>query len=377
MRATILALSLCLCFSFSKAQNFDKAKMDSFFTTIERFDEGMGSISIFQDGREVYQKSYGYADVENRTKANSTTKYRIGSITKTFTATIIMKLIEEGRLSLSSKLADYYPQVENSKEITIQHLLQHRSGISNFTASADYFSWNTQPHTKKQLLKRIISGGANFKPDEKAEYSNSNYVLLTFIAEDVTNKKYADLLNEIIIYPCKLENTYVGSRIKRKKNEAYSYTKPSGWEKEKETDMSIPSGAGSIISTPSDLNTFYSCLFAEKIVNKQSLMSMMTLKDNLGLGLFKVPFYDMVGYGHRGGIDGFLANVFYFPENGITVALAANGVVYPLKDILIGTLSIYYGKSYKLPEFSSEVVVLKEDLNKYLGIYFTPAFLLN
>ncbi|MDL2243322.1 beta-lactamase family protein, partial [Bacteroidales bacterium OttesenSCG-928-J19] len=104
MKAKLLALCLFLISLGCYAQSFDRAQMDSLFSLIEDNEKGMGALSIFQDGQEVYQRTYGYADLENRQKANKETKYRIGSISKTFTATVIMKLIEEGKLSLDTFL---------------------------------------------------------------------------------------------------------------------------------------------------------------------------------------------------------------------------------------------------------------------------------
>ncbi len=375
MKYRIIVFTILLGVNLAlSAQSFDKQKMDSLFSIIEKYDRGMGSVSFFHNGKEVYQKNYGYADLEKKSKNDASTKFRIGSISKTFTATIILKLVESNKLSLSAKLSDFYPQLQNADKITMAHLLQHRSGIANFTNVADYLQWNTEKQTKEQLLSRIASGGVSFEPNEKFEYSNSNYVLLTCIAEDVTGKTFSELLQEIIVQPCHLKNTFVGSRINTDHNEALSYTKLSEWKLEKETDMSIPQGAGFIVSTPFDLNTFLNCLFEGKLVGEESLKQMTTVIDNFGLGLIRVPFYDMKGYGHTGGIDGFQANAFYFPEEKVSIALASNGVVYPLNDIIVGSLSIYFGKAYQLPPFSETITLTAEELDIYLGVYSTSAF---
>lgn len=375
MKSKIIVLTLLLGINLtSRAQSFDKQKMDILFSVIEKNDKGMGSVSIFHNGEEIYRKSYGYADLEKRIKNDSSTKFRIGSISKTFTATIIMKLAESKKLSLSTTLGNFYPQIKNADKITIAHLLQHRSGIANFTNVADYMQWNTEKQTKEQVLNRIASGGVSFEPNEKFEYSNSNYVLLTFIAEDVTKKKFPELLQEIIIGPCGLKNTFVGSQIDMDNNEALSYVKLSEWKQEKETDMSIPLGAGAIVSTPFDLNTFLNYLFEGKLVAEESLKQMTTVIDNFGLGLIQVPFYDMKGYGHTGGIDGFQANAFYFPEEKVSIALTSNGVVYPLNDIILGSLSIYFGKAYRLPQFKETITLTAEELETYLGVYSSSAF---
>lgn len=364
---------LITCTSLSKAQNFDTSKLDSLFSLIETYEKGMGCISIFQEGKEIYQRAYGYSDVETEIKNSTNTKFRIGSVSKTFTATIVMKLVEEGKLSLVSKLSDYYPQIPNSGNITIEHLLWHRSGICNFTDMDGYTEWNTQKQTKEELLNRIISGGVSFNPDEKFAYSNSNYVLLTCIVEDITGKNFSDLLNEIVIVPCNLNNTYVGGNINRNNREAYSYSKhSSNWKKTSETDMSIPLGAGFIVSTPYDLNIFLHCLFSGKVVNKESLSKILTLKDNFGFGLFQVSFYDNIGYGHTGGIDGFQSNAFYFPESKLSIALIENGVVYMLSNIIKGCLSVCFGKNYDLPVFIDTIELTGKELDKYLGIFSSP-----
>jgi CubicO group peptidase (beta-lactamase class C family) len=368
----ISVFTLLVSLNILKAQSFNHSKIDSLFSRIERFDKGMGTISIFQNGKEIYQKNFGYSNIENGVKNSSETKYRIGSISKTFTATIIMKLIEEGRVALDSKLVDYYPQIPNASKITIEHLLQHRSGIPNFIEVEDYMEWSIDKQTKKELLGRIISGGTSFEPDEAFQYSNSNYVLLTYIAEDITEKSFSDLLNDIIVIPCNLKNTYVGEAIKSGNGEAYSYVKLSlGWKKLSETDMSVPQGSGFIVSTPFDLNLFLHCLFSEKIVNKRSLNKMLDLKDNFGLGLLQVPFYGEIGYGHTGGIDGFQSNAFYFPESKVSISLIENGVAYMLNNILVGCLSIYFGKDYDLPTFVQAIELTSEKLDKYLGVYST------
>lgn len=355
-------------------QNFDLVKMDKLFKAIEDNNRGMGSLSIFKDGKEVYSRSYGFADVEKKAMADANTKYRVGSISKTFTATIVMKLVEEQKLQLSAKLSDYYPQIKNADQITLDELLQHRSGIQNFTSYPDYGEWNTKKQSKDQLLTRIASGESTFAPGSKMDYSNSNYVLLSFIAEDVTGKSFSSLLQEFITVPCGLKNTYVGGVIGAKKNEAHSYSMLSDWSKQSETDPSIPLGAGSLVSTPHDLNIFFSQLFAGKIISAQSLEQMTLLKDNFGFGLFLVPFYTMVGYGHTGGIDGFASNAFYFPAENVSIALTSNGVVYPLNDIIVGALSIYFGKPYELPVFPKTVKIEASELIKYLGVYSAPTF---
>lgn len=355
------------------ARDFDRAKMDSLFFLIEQNDCGMGSFSLFEDGKEVYAKTYGYAVLDKKQKPDVNTRYRIASISKSFTATIVMKLIEEGKLRLDDKLDKYYPQIENANEITIEMLLRHRSGIYNLTNANDYLEWHTQKFTKDQLLGKIYDGGSLFMPNQQFAYSNSNYILLTFVIEDVTKDSFANALEKYIVKPCDLKNTFVGSVINIENNEALSYTKLGEWKLEEETDMSIPLGAGFLVSTPTDLNKFYFSLFREKIVNKHSLGLMTQVQDNFGLGLFRVPFYSSIGYGHSGGLDGFHSNAYYFPDEKIGIAVTSNGLVFPLNDIVKTALEIYTGKDTQLPQFDAGVTLTEEDLSKYLGVYSSEA----
>lgn len=352
----------------SEAQTFDANKLDSLINYIDKNNRGMGSISLFHEGKEIYQKSCGYENLGDSVKATAKTKYRIGSISKTFTAAIIMKLVQDKKLTLETTLSEFYPQIENADKITISHLLQHRSGIDNFT-DHDYYSFNTQAHTKEKLLEKIGSHSNKFEPDEKIQYSNSNYVLLTFIAEDVSKRKYSELLQRYISKPCSLKNTYAGGKINPNEYEAFSYKKNTNWELDSETDMSIPLGAGNIVSTPTDLNKFLFGLFDDKIIKTEKLYQMLKLKDNYGYGIFQVPFYDKKGFGHTGGIDGFHSAAYYFPDEKLSIAITSNGMAFPINDIIIGALSIYFGKKYDFPEFKEAVTIDSDDLEKYLGVY--------
>ena len=368
-----LIIAFIFCTNCHHAQDFDKAKIDSLLTIIENTDKGMGSVSLFKDGKEIYSRAYGFADVEQKKKADLSTKYRVGSITKSFTAAIILKLQEEGKLSLSQKLNDFYPNIINADLISIEDMLGHQSGIFNVTSENNYLDWNTKAISKQEMLDKIIANGSRFKPGKGFEYSNSNYILLTFIAEDVTDESFANLLDKYIIKVCGLKNTRWGGKINAAQNEAYSYAKSDTWKKQSETDMSIPLGAGAIVSTPYDLNLFYHCLFEGKIITAESLKQMTSIKNNFGLGLFQLPFYELIGLGHNGGIDGFVSNAFYFPSEKTGIAITTNsGVSFPLNDIVVGVLSIYSNMDYDFPEITEAVSITSEELDQFLGIYSTP-----
>jgi len=349
-------------------QQFDKAKLDSYFDSLEANDKFMGSVAVSKDGALIYSKSVGYCDIENNKKANKDSKYRIGSISKTFTSVLVLKAVEENKLDLNQTIDQYFPSIENAKKIEIKHLLNHRSGIHNFTNDVSYLEWNTQAKTEEELVEIIAKGGSDFEPDSQAEYSNSNFVLLSFILEKELGKSYAELLQHYIIEPIGLENTSFGGKIKVDNNECNSYQFTGEWELQSETDMSIPLGAGGIISTPVDMTTFSDALFSGKILKSESLEMMKTIKDNYGNGLFQIPFYDKVGYGHNGGIDGFSSTFAHFEDGNISYALTSNGANYVTNNISIAVLSAVYDKPYELPNFTT-YDLSAEELDKYLGVY--------
>lgn len=354
---------------------FDVARMDSLFMHIEQHDKGMGSLSIFSNGTEVYNNTLGMANRELQLEPDAETKYRIGSISKIFTASIILQLVDEGVLQLNTPLSAYYPEIENAERITIEMLLQHRSGIFNFTSAPEYTSYMEQPITREGMLEKIKSNRNVFEPNARYEYSNSNYILLTLIAEKITGQAYATLVRQRVCEPCSLANTYYGGPISADRNEAQSYRKGvNGWGLATETDMSIPMGAGAIVSTPHDLNQFLNCLFTQPLISETSLNEMTNIADGYGLGVTQIPFGTKRAYGHDGGIDGFISMSYYFPQERVAVSYTGNGVDMAVNDILIGMLSIYFERNYTFPDFSPAISVTAEELEAYLGVYSSPSF---
>lgn len=336
--------------------SFDRQKLTNYLNTLNQEQKFMGSVAIDSAGTEVYNRSFGLINKQGDiVKADTQTKYHIGSITKTFTATMIMQLVEEGKLSLSTKLADYYSDIPQADSITIEHLLRHQSGLYNFTKAHDYIEWKTEQRSKEQMLEEFRNYSPQFTPGSKTRYSNTNYVLLSYIIEDITGTSYAKQLKKRITAPLELQHTYYGDGIDPAENEAASFRyRDEQWNAMPETDMSIPSGAGAIVSTPDDLTDFIYALFEGKLVSEQSLEKMTSFENRMGIGLIKSPFYNTFTYGHSGTIDGFRSHLAYFPDQKVAMAITANGMNYKMNDILIGIPSIYFGKDFEIPNFDTQ-----------------------
>lgn len=372
MKLLLFASLYFLTFA-SFCQQFNRQKMDSLFNIIETKDQGMGSVAILKNGELIYDKAYGYSDFESKEKANSETVYRIGSISKTFTATLVMLAAEEGLLDLSDKLSEYYPEFPNSKNISLEHLLRHQSGLYNFTNSPDYTSYMNKPLSKDEVLEKLMVGGFNFAPGEKLEYSNTGYVLLSYILQDVYEMPYEQILREKITAPLNLDKIRFGHDINPEAGEAYSYQKMGQWNKLPETYTGIPMGAGAIIANATQLSQFFDGLFSSEIVSNSSLEKMKKMDKTAGIGLFPIPFNNKIALGHNGGIDGFQSVSLYFPEENLSFTILNNAVVTPINNILIGMLSIYFDTPYELPSFE-QAEVSTEELEALTGIYSSESF---
>lgn len=361
-------------FFTSFSQSVNTAKLDEYFNALEKNHKVMGSFALAKDGKIIYSKAVGFADAETGQKADINTVYRIGSISKTFTAVLIMKAVEDKKLKLDDLLSKFYPQIKNSEKITIENLLQHRSGIRNFTDDAEYFSYNTQPITEQKLLEIIIKVGSDFDPGAQYKYSNSNYSLLAFILERIYKKPYAEQIQEKITKPLNLKLTKVGTKINTKNNIANSYTFfENQYEKSSETDMSVPVGAGSLVSTPSELLIFINALADGKLVSKESLQKMQNYMDHYGYGIVEVPFNGKTGFGHNGGIDDFQSVLYYFPDGNISFSMITNQSNFDNNSISIAALNAAYGMDFQIPSF--QIIELKEEeLKPFAGTYSNPEF---
>lgn len=371
---SLIFLLFALCFN-AFSQNFDKAKLDQFFDALSANNKGMGSLAISKDGNVIYSRAVGKSNIGDKgyIAADAKTKYRIGSITKMFTATLVFGLVEEGKLKLEDTLDKFFPEIQNAKKITVAQMLNHHSGIHNFTDDAKYYlSYSRRPQTREQILAIIAATKPDFEPGAKAAYSNSNFVLLGYIVEKVSGKSYKDILNEKIVSKINLPDTFYGGKINGANNESLSFDWIDGaWKVLGETDMSIPGGAGAIVSTPTDLTKFITALFDGKLVSQKSLDQMKTISDNFGYGILQFPYNDKKLFGHTGGIDGFGSMLVYLPEEKLSVAYISNGTVYPINNIILAALAVYHNKSFTVPTFKP-LELSDEELAKFAGVYATP-----
>lgn len=366
MKKTLFLFAFLLSLTVSAQESTRFRKMDSLLTYLNTNNRFMGQLSIREGDNVVFSKAYGVPG--SKLQPDGYTKYKIGSITKTFTAVMIMQLVEEKRLKLDDKLKKFYPQIPNADKITINDLLRHRTGIPDYV-NADSTANMTLAIGKKEMLAKIAAYQPVFEPNTKAEYSNSNYYLLGCIIEDITKTPYKTNLKNRIVNKLKLRNTYMVDKTDTERNEVVSYIyNGEQWEAIPEWDMSLPFAAGAISSTANDLTAFMRAIFSGKLLKPSSVDEMTQLRESYGIGLVTFPFGERKFFGHTGGIEGFKSVVGYYPAEKLGISLIVNGDNFNRNDIMIGILSIYYKMPFAFPNVKS-VKVNETVLKSYEGTY--------
>ena len=363
---TFTALVCAACTACSQ-QTIDQ-QLDDYFDALDG--HFMGSIVVQQDGKTIYQRSLGWSDVENQIPATAETQYRIGSISKTFTAVLVLKAAADGRLSLNDPIAKYFPdaQIPNAERITIDQLLQHRSGLVDIVNDKpyEYLTYFTTPQTRQQILERVAAAGTNFEPGSEYRYCNTGYNLLGYILEDVWGKPFAEIVSEQIVNPLDLRHTRYSEAINPQRGDARSYSLLDGWQVQPETDASVAIGAGALASTPADLAKFGAALVGD-IFGNNIFEQMKEVKDAYGRGLVQFTYGDQIGYGHAGLIDGFGSKLVVF--DNVTVAFCSNGADYDANLIVPTVLDVLNGKKIDLPKFDKYLKLSPEQLASYTGVY--------
>lgn len=208
----LVTISSTLLQPVNAQSDINTDKLNEFFTALHENDQFMGSVAVMKGDEMVFESAYGIIS-EDGVPATPESIYRIGSITKSYTATMILQLADRGDLTKSTTLDTYFPEMPNAGQITVEQMLRHQSGLVNFTSLPDYMEYFTNSRSRDDMLKLFTSVGTSFEPGENTEYSNTAYVLLGYIIEEVTGMSYADGLRMMITEPLGLTSTYFASGI--------------------------------------------------------------------------------------------------------------------------------------------------------------------
>ena len=307
--------------------------IDNYYTSLKGKEASGIAVLAAKDGKVLYKKGFGYADIKNKIPVTPDTKFRIGSVTKQFTAAAILKLQEKNLLSVNDKLSKFIPDFPRGDEVTIHHLLTHTSGIHSYTGKNDFVSRVTKTISPDSLVAEIKRDTYDFNPGERMLYNNSGYFLLGYIISKVSGKSYEAYLKETFFDPLKMENTgvhYAGIKLK---NEAKGYANANDKNEAINWDMSWAGAAGAMYSTVDDLMKWNEALHSGKVLDKKSLDAALTpavlkngdeppMKYGYGLMFSKYRGADIISHG--GGLHGFITQLAYYPKEKLTVVMFSN-----------------------------------------------------
>jgi CubicO group peptidase (beta-lactamase class C family) len=325
------------------------AKSEAMIEPFVDADQFSGSVLVAKNGVPVLRKAFGLANREWDIKNTPDTKFRIGSITKQFTATAILQLVEAGKLSIDDPVSKYYAESPTAwNAITIRQLLTHTSGIPSFTGIPHFFEEQARlDRTPEEIIKLTQDKPLDFAPGSKYSYDNTGYVILGYIIEKVSGERYADYIQHHIFDPLgmKASGYDVSATIIPKRASGYSRDKDH-YANARFISMTEPYAAGSLYTTVDDMLTWDQAIYAAKLLTPASLQAMFTDHGHgYGFGWVIDEQYGHPHYVHAGGVNGFITRFDRFPEDKLTVVVFSNedSAVVPLVRIADGLAAIYLG----------------------------------
>lgn len=347
---------------------------------VERF---MGSVLVAKSNNIVFIKGYGLANREHEIPNRPHTKFRIGSITKQFTAICILKLQEEGKLNLNDPVSKF---VENSPEhwskVTIRHLLNHSSGIPSYTGLPDYLSFSRFHWPPEKIIKRFIDKPLEFGPGEGSKYSNSNYFLLGYIVQKSSGMRYEDYLDATVFKPLGMINSGYDhfERILPHRATGYSHN-GTGWKNAAYVDTSVPFAAGALYSTVEDFFLWYQCWREQNILSESSWKAMTTPSTNTrrsgGFGIFVLEQFGYKVFEHGGLVNGFRSFMSWCPDADLFICAFGNTDSARSDAVVKNLAAIVFGKPIVLPRQRNAVKLSLEQLRPLAGRYeLKPNFIL-
>lgn len=339
----------------------DKAiEIEKFVSEYHNIKEFNGTVLVSQNNKVIFEKAYGLANFEWQIKNTLDTKFRIASITKQFTAMLIMQLVEEKVLKLDAPISEYLKDFRKDigDKVTIHHLLNHTSGIPNYLRIKNFRkNISRNNYSVDEFTKQFCSDDLDFEPGTKFTYSNSGYFILGNIIEKVTNQSFESVLNDKILSPLGMHNTGYDNSSVIIKNRASGYDKKlNGYVNTGYLDMSIPYAAGSMYSTVRDLLLWDNALYTESLLSKNSIKKMFKVSKHrnyaYGWEVNEIPTFKLgkkvTSINHGGGINGFNSSITRILQDKYLIVILNNTGGAPMGALNKGITNILYGKPYKL-----------------------------
>jgi CubicO group peptidase (beta-lactamase class C family) len=361
------ALFVLSCLVASSASTIAADSADRIDALLGKYQElGLfnGSALVADKGQVVLKKGYGLANMEWRIPNTPDTKFRLGSITKQFTATLVMQLVERGTIDLTAPITRYLPDypARTGDRVTIHHLLNHTSGIVGYTELPGFGETSRNAYTPTQFLDFFAKHDFLFEPGTKYSYNNSAYFLLGVILEKVTGQPYEQLLNERIFAPAGMKDSGYDSTQPLLSKRAAGYDKrfDGSYVNTAFLDMTQPYAAGSLYSTVEDLYQWDQALYDDKLLSAKSKERMFTPGlSNYGYGWVITTRDGVTTIEHGGGINGFNTLISRNPESKRLIVLLNNTGGAPLGPMSVAIRAILDGKEPDMPKQPAAPVLFK------------------
>lgn len=331
-----------------------------------------GAILIAENGTPVYEDAFGYANEEHLVPNTMDTKFGIWSVTKSFTAMSIMMLAEKGLLRLDDPVSDYLPSFKNRETMTIRHLLQHRSGLPNFTNMPEYnANWNKWPASKETVLERLENKPNDFTPGTAFAYNNTGYYLLGVIVEMITGGSFEDFLGPSILQPLGMTDTGVnnGRRVIPGLASPYSHSGQTLAPAEF-IDMSTVIAAGGMYSTARDLLKWDQALYTDKLISQAVIRDVLGQEEGgYGLGWFLDRKHERRRVYHGGAYRGYRSELHRYPDEQLTVIALTNYDFVPVTKLADQFSSILFGEEASPLELPPAYPIEDSEVAQLLGLY--------
>jgi CubicO group peptidase (beta-lactamase class C family) len=331
-----------------------------------------GAVLVARGSTVVLSKGYGLANREWDIPNLPATRFRLGSLTKQFTAAAVLLLEERGKLSVDDPIAKHLPNAPAAwAPITIRHLLSHSSGIPNFTAMPEYPSLRPFATTAAKTVAVFKDKPLDFAPGEKMAYSNSGYLVLGLLIETLSGQSYEAFVRDNLFAPLGMKDSGVDANAAIIPRRAAGYApSPAGPVNAGFIDMTIPHAAGALYSTTEDLLRWEQALFSSKVVSASSLQKMTTpFKNDYAFGLVVRSSKGRKVVEHSGGIEGFNTAMAFYPETQTAVIVLAN-LNGPTADQLSASLgAVAHGETVTPPSERTAISLPASALAKYVGQY--------
>jgi CubicO group peptidase (beta-lactamase class C family) len=348
------------------------AKFEDYMDACVKVSHFSGAVLISKEGKTLFAKGYGYANAEHQVPNTPRTKFRLGSITKQFTAMAILILQERGKLKVGDPVGKYLDDAPKTWEaVTIRHLLTHTGGVPSYTDDPSYRKKMMMPETVKSMIARFRDKPLDFKPGERFHYSNSGYFLLGAIIEKVSGKTYEAFLKEAIFDPLGMNDTGYDHSATLLPGRASGYQlRGDHLENAEYLDMAQPYAAGSLYSTVLDLARWDRALCDGKLISKDSYAELYKpAKNNYAYGWVVTTAKSRKEIQHGGGINGFVTQILRYPDQKLCVVVLCN--VLPLNPgrVAHDLAALAFGESIVLPRPRKVAKVDPKVFDAYAGRY--------